>query len=113
MALSAVKFGIFVTRRTMNQANALGIFTGRLVMVSTGRHGNGPGVYTRVRQIVADELGVSYEHVIVAPTSTDKNKQYLPTAASAGTDLNGAGGRRRVRPIARASCRRRRAMLAA
>jgi xanthine dehydrogenase large subunit len=33
---------------------------------------------------------VKYEHVIVAPTSTDKNNNTSPTAASSGTDLNGA-----------------------
>jgi xanthine dehydrogenase large subunit len=42
-----------------------------------------------VRQIVAQEMGVKYEQVLMAPTSTDKNINTSPTAASAGTDLNG------------------------
>jgi xanthine dehydrogenase large subunit len=91
MALSPVKFGISFTRRTMNQANALvNIYLDGSVMVSTGATEMGQGVNTRVRQIVAEELGIGYDRVIVAPTGTDKNNNTSPTAASAGTDLNGA-----------------------
>jgi xanthine dehydrogenase large subunit len=50
----------------------------------------GQGVNTRVRQIVADELGISYDAVIIGTTSTEKNHNTSPTAASSGTDLNGA-----------------------
>jgi len=91
LALSAVKFGISFTRRTMNQANALvNIYLDGSVMVSTGATEMGQGVHTRVRQIVAEELGIGYDCVIVAATGTDKNNNTSPTAASAGTDLNGA-----------------------
>jgi xanthine dehydrogenase large subunit len=106
MAVSAVKFGISFTRRTMNQANALvNVYQDGSVIVSTGATEMGQGVYTRVRQIVADELGVGYDAVVVAPTSTDKNNNTSPTAASSGTDLNGAA--------AADACRRLRARLAA
>ncbi|HYO09070.1 MAG TPA: xanthine dehydrogenase molybdopterin binding subunit [Tepidisphaeraceae bacterium] len=91
MAMTPVKFGISFTRRTLNQANALvNIYTDGTVMVSTGGTEMGQGVNTRVRQIVADELGVSYDAVIVTATNTDKNNNTSPTAASSGTDLNGA-----------------------
>jgi xanthine dehydrogenase large subunit len=91
MALSAVKFGISFTRRTMNQANALvNIYQDGSAIVSTGATEMGQGVYTRIKQIVADELGIALKQVIIAPTSTDKNNNTSPTAASAGTDLNGA-----------------------
>jgi len=91
MALSAVKFGISFTRRTMNQANALvNVYQDGSVIVSTGATEMGQGVYTRIKQIVADELGILMSQVIMAPTSTDKNNNTSPTAASAGTDLNGA-----------------------
>jgi xanthine dehydrogenase large subunit len=91
LSMTAVKFGISFTKKTLNQANALvNVYTDGTVMVSTGGTEMGQGVNTRVRQIVADELGVSYEAVIVAPTSTDKNNNTSPTAASSGTDLNGA-----------------------
>jgi xanthine dehydrogenase large subunit len=91
LAMSAVKFGISFTRRTMNQANALvNVYQDGSVMVSTGATEMGQGVFTRIKQIVADELGIPLGRVIVAPTSTDKNNNTSPTAASAGTDLNGA-----------------------
>jgi xanthine dehydrogenase large subunit len=91
IGVSPVKFGISFTRRTMNQANALvNVYQDGSVMVSTGATEMGQGVHTRVRQVVADALGVPYERVVTAPTSTDKNNNTSPTAASAGTDLNGA-----------------------
>ncbi len=105
LALSPVKFGISFTRRTMNQANALvNIYHDGSVLVSTGATEMGQGVYTRVRQIVADELGIAFDSVAMAPTSTDKNHNTSPTAASSGTDLNGAA--------AADACRRLRARLA-
>ncbi len=91
MSLSPVKFGISFTRRTMNQANALvNVYQDGSVIVTTGATEMGQGVYTRIKQIVADELGISLEKVIIAATSTDKNNNTSPTAASSGTDLNGA-----------------------
>ncbi|MGH7180040.1 MAG: molybdopterin cofactor-binding domain-containing protein, partial [Tepidisphaeraceae bacterium] len=91
LAMTPVKFGISFTKKTLNQANALvNIYTDGTVLVSTGGTEMGQGVNTRVRQIVADELGVSYDAVLVGATSTDKNNNTSPTAASAGTDLNGA-----------------------
>lgn len=100
MALSAVKFGISFTRRTLNQANALvNIYTDGSVMVSTGATEMGQGVNTRIRQIVADELGVNYQSVIVTATNTDKNNNTSPTAASSGTDLNGAAAANACRKL--------------
>jgi xanthine dehydrogenase large subunit len=91
MAISPVKFGISFTRRTMNQANALvNVYQDGSVLVSTGATEMGQGVNTRIKQIVADELSILIGSVIIAPTSTDKNHNTSPTAASAGTDLNGA-----------------------
>ena len=94
LALSAVKFGISFTRRTLNQANALvNIYTDGSVLVTTGATEMGQGVHTRIRQVVADELGVPLERVRVGVTSTAKNNNTSPTAASSGTDLNGAAAR--------------------
>jgi xanthine dehydrogenase large subunit len=105
IAISAVKFGISFTRRTMNQANALvNIYQDGSVLVSTGATEMGQGVHTRIRQIVADELGVGFDQVLVSATSTDKNNNTSPTAASSGTDLNGAA--------AADACRQLRARLA-
>jgi xanthine dehydrogenase large subunit len=91
LACTAVKFGISFTRRTLNQANALvNIYQDGSVIVTTGATEMGQGVNTRIRQLVADELGITYNAVIVQATSTDRNNNTSPTAASSGTDLNGA-----------------------
>lgn len=100
MSMTAVKFGISFTKTTLNQANALvNIYTDGSVMVSTGGTEMGQGLNTRIRQIVADELGVRFDDVIVAPTSTDKNNNTSPTAASSGTDLNGAAATNACRKL--------------
>jgi xanthine dehydrogenase large subunit len=102
MSLSAVKFGISFTRRTMNQGNALvNIYLDGSVMVSTGATEMGQGVQTRVRQIVAEELGIGYDRVLAGETSTEKNNNTSPTAASSGTDINGAAAVRACRPLRR------------
>jgi xanthine dehydrogenase large subunit len=91
LALTPVKFGISFTKQHMNQANALvNIYTDGSVLVTTGGTEMGQGVNTRVRQIVADELGVELATVRIGATDTAKNNNTSPTAASSGTDLNGA-----------------------
>lgn len=90
LALTCVKFGISFTKRTLNQANALvNIYLDGTVLVSTGGTEMGQGVNTQIRQLVADELGIDYDLVFVGATSTEKNNNTSPTAASCGTDLNG------------------------
>lgn len=91
LAMTPVKFGISFTSKFLNQANALvNVYTDGTVQVSTGGTEMGQGLNTKIRQLVADDLGVPFASVIVMPTSTEKNNNTSPTAASAGTDLNGA-----------------------
>jgi len=91
LSVTAVKFGISFTTRFLNQGNALVIIhRDGSIQISTGATEMGQGVHARISQIVADELGLAREVVRVMPTSTDKNANTSPTAASAGTDLNGA-----------------------
>ncbi|KAA1259527.1 Xanthine dehydrogenase molybdenum-binding subunit [Rubripirellula obstinata] len=91
ISMTPVKFGISFTSKFLNQANALvNVYTDGTVQVSTGGTEMGQGLNTKIRQIVADEFGIDYTNVIVMPTSTEKNNNTSPTAASAGTDLNGA-----------------------
>jgi xanthine dehydrogenase large subunit len=91
LALTAVKFGISFTKRTLNQANALvNIYLDGTVLVSHGGTEMGQGLNTRIRQLVADDLGLDDDMIFVGPTNTDKNHNTSPTAASSGTDLNGA-----------------------
>lgn len=91
IAMMPVKFGISFTTRFMNQASALvNVYTDGTVQVSTGGTEMGQGLNTKIRQLVADEFGLAWDRVILMPTSTEKNANTSPTAASAGTDLNGA-----------------------
>ena len=95
VALTPVKFGISFTRRTLNQANALvNIYLDGTIQVSTGGTEMGQGLNTKIQQIVADVFGLPIESVQVMPTSTEKNNNTSPTAASASTDLNGAAALR-------------------
>lgn len=91
LAISAIKFGISFTTKFLNQANALvNVYTDGTIQVSTGGTEMGQGLYTKIRQLVADEFGLPPERVRMMATSTEKNNNTSPTAASAGTDLNGA-----------------------
>jgi xanthine dehydrogenase large subunit len=100
IALTPVKFGINFTRRTMNQANALvHVLLDGTVQVSTGGTEMGQGLNTKLRQIVAAEFGLPVERVRVLPTSTERNHNTSPTAASASTDLNGTAAVRACRQI--------------
>ena len=110
LALVPVKFGISFTRRTLNQANALvHIYLDGTVQVSTGGTEMGQGLHTKIRQLVADEFALPADAVRVMPTSTEKNNNTSPTAASCGTDLNGTAAVRacqilkgRLAPVAAA-----------
>jgi xanthine dehydrogenase large subunit len=101
IACSAVKFGISFNTKFLNQANALvNVYLDGSVQVSTGATEMGQGVNTKIRQIVADELGIDVERVIAMATSTEKNNNTSATAASSGADLNGgaaADGARKIR----------------
>ncbi|PYQ53670.1 MAG: xanthine dehydrogenase molybdopterin binding subunit, partial [Acidobacteria bacterium] len=82
LACTAVKFGISFNTKFLNQANALvNVYLDGSVQVSTGATEMGQGVNTKIRQLVADEFGIGVEHVIVMPTSTEKNNNTSATAA--------------------------------
>src|SRR5205823_2808528 len=91
MAITPVKFGISFTATFFNQAGALVlIYRDGSVQVNHGGTEMGQGLHTKIRQIAAESLGVPLEAVRVMPTRTDKVPNTSATAASAGTDLNGA-----------------------
>lgn len=90
LALVPVKFGISFTSKHLNQGGALvHVYTDGSVHVSHGGTEMGQGLYTKVAQIVAKTFGIDYQRVNVGATRTDKVPNASPTAASAGTDLNG------------------------
>jgi xanthine dehydrogenase large subunit len=100
IAITAVKFGISFATKFLNQANAMvNVYADGTVQVSTGATEMGQGVHTRIRQLVADEFGIGVESVTVMSTSTEKNNNTSPTAASVGTDLNGAAAVEACRQI--------------
>jgi xanthine dehydrogenase large subunit len=91
LAMTPVKFGISFTATLFNQAGALVlVYRDGTVQVNHGGTEMGQGLFTKIQQIAADAIGVTAEQVRVMPTRTDKVPNTSATAASAGTDLNGA-----------------------
>ena len=89
LAMTPVKFGISFTATLFNQAGSLvHVYLDGSVQVNHGGTEMGQGLNTKVCQIVADELGVSFEAVLATATDTSKVPNASATAASAGTDLN-------------------------
>ena len=91
LAITPVKFGISFTATFYNQGGALVlIYRDGSVQVNHGGTEMGQGLFTKIQRIAADSLGVPLESIRVMPTRTDKVPNTSATAASAGTDLNGA-----------------------
>src|SRR6185436_1858709 len=91
LAITPAKFGISFTATFYNQGGALVlIYRDGTVQVNHGGTEMGQGLFTKIRQIAADTLGVDGERIRLMPTRTDKVPNTSATAASAGTDLNGA-----------------------
>jgi xanthine dehydrogenase molybdopterin binding subunit/xanthine dehydrogenase small subunit len=91
LAITPVKFGISFTVTHLNQAGAFVlIYQDGTVQVNHAGTEMGQGLHTNITAIAARELGIHREDVRVMPTSTDKVPNTSATAASCGTDLNGA-----------------------
>ena len=100
LALTPVKFGISFTATLFNQAGALvHVYTDGSVMVNHGGTEMGQGLHTKVAQVVADELGVPFDRVLVSASDTARVPNASATAASAGTDLNGRAAQFAARNI--------------
>ena len=90
LALTPVKFGISFNATLYNQAGALvHIYTDGSVLVNHGGTEMGQGLFTKVAQVVAEELGLPLQRVRVSATDTSKVPNTSATAASSGSDLNG------------------------
>ncbi len=91
LAMTPVKFGISFTASFYNQAGAVVlVYRDGTVQVNHGGTEMGQGLFTKILQIAADSLGVPASRVRVMSTRTDKVPNTSATAASSGTDLNGA-----------------------
>jgi xanthine dehydrogenase large subunit len=105
LGFAPVMFGISFTATAYNQAGALvHLYTDGSVLLTHGGTEMGQGLYRKVAQIVAAELGVDVARVRTTATATDKVPNTSATAASSGADLNGAA--------AADACRKIRARLA-
>ena len=94
LAMTPVKFGISFTTTHLNQAGALVLlYQDGTVQVNHGGTEMGQGVYTNIALIAARELGLTPDRIRVMATRTDKVPNTSATAASCGTDLNGAAVR--------------------
>ena len=92
IAITPVKFGISFTTWHLNQAGALvHIYCNDgSVHINTGAIEMGQGTYTKIAQLVANELGLPFNKIKVSATRTDKVPNTSASAASSTTDLNGA-----------------------
>ncbi|QSQ16056.1 xanthine dehydrogenase molybdopterin binding subunit [Myxococcus landrumensis] len=108
LAMTPMKFGISFTATFLNQAGALvHVYRDGSVMVSHGGTEMGQGLHTKIQGVVMRELGVPEFALRVAKTATDKVPNTSATAASSGSDLNGAAVReacvtlrQRLEPVA-------------
>jgi xanthine dehydrogenase molybdopterin binding subunit/xanthine dehydrogenase small subunit len=108
IAITPVKFGISFTYTPYNQAGALVlIYRDGTVQVNHGGTEMGQGIQTKILGIAIRELGVAADHIRMMPATTDKVPNTSATAASSGSDLNGAAVRNacvqlidRLRPLA-------------
>lgn len=94
IAITPVKFGISFTATWLNQAGALVlVYRDGTVQVNHGGTEMGQGLYTKVKGIAMRELGLPAASIRVMRTQTDKIPNTSATAASSGSDLNGAAVR--------------------
>jgi len=100
IALAPLKFGISFNVKHFNQAGALvHVYNDGSILVNHGGTEMGQGLNTKVAQIVAHELGVSFDSVRVTATDTQKVANTSATAASTGADLNGKAAQDAARQI--------------
>jgi len=102
IALTPVKFGISFTATHLNQAGALvHIYTDGTVHLNHGGTEMGQGLFTKVMQVVADELQVDIDCIKVMASDTSKVPNASATAASSGSDINGKAAQAAARKLKR------------
>ena len=100
IALTPVKFGISFTATHLNQAGALlHIYTDGTVHLNHGGTEMGQGLFTKVAQVVAEELQIDIDRIKITASDTSKVPNASATAASAGSDLNGKAAQAAARKI--------------
>ena len=100
LALTPVKFGISFTTTHLNQAGALlHLYADGSLHLNHGGTEMGQGLFTKVAQIVAEELQVDIGRIRITATNTGKVPNTSATAASSGSDLNGKAAQNAARKI--------------
>ncbi|KAG5636984.1 hypothetical protein H0H81_006190 [Sphagnurus paluster] len=90
LVLVPTKFGLAFGVKALNQGAALvHIYMDGSVLVAHGGTEMGQGLYTKCCQIAAQELRVPLNDVYTSESATNTVPNTVPTAASAGTDLQG------------------------
>jgi xanthine dehydrogenase large subunit len=90
IALTPVKFGISFTATHLNQAGALvHVYKDGTVHLNHGGTEMGQGLFIKVAQVVADELGIGVDRIRITASDTSKVPNASATAASSGSDMNG------------------------
>ena len=102
LALTPVKFGISFTATMFNQAGALlHVYADGTVLLNHGGTEMGQGLFIKVAQVVAAELGVPLSAIRVTTTDTSKVPNTSASAASASADLNGKAAQAAAQTIKR------------
>lgn len=100
IALTPIKYGISFTAPHLNQAGALlHVYTDGSVMLNHGGTEMGQGLFTKVAQVVSQELGIDVDRIRVTASDTSKVPNTSATAASSGSDLNGKAAQAAAREI--------------
>ena len=100
IAITPVKFGISFTSTVLNQAGALvNVYRDGTVLLNHGGTEMGQGLYIKVAQIVADELGIGVDRVRSTAADTSKVPNASATAASSGSDMNGKAAQKAAAKI--------------
>ncbi|KAF2465100.1 uncharacterized protein BDR25DRAFT_295929 [Lindgomyces ingoldianus] len=91
ICLVPTKFGLsFATALHLNQAGAyIKIYHDGSVLLHHGGTEMGQGLYTKMCQVAAQELGVPLDSIYTQDSQTYQIANASPTAASSGSDLNG------------------------
>ena len=90
LALTPVMFGVSFNASFLNRGSAMiALYLDGSIALNHAGTEMGQGLFTKIAQIVADAFGVAVDKVRTFATDTSKLPNTSPTAASAGSDLNG------------------------
>ncbi len=91
LAMMPVKFGISFNLTALNQAGALvHVYQDGSVHLNHGGTEMGQGIFTKVAQVVAEVFQIGVDQIKITSTNTGKVPNTSATAASTGSDINGA-----------------------